>query len=351
MYSKLLKIVKENKDWLNIMEQKKIKVKFQDNLALFKYDIMADFHDEIVREARGIIIDLDEMKVISRPFDKFGNYGESYVEELDWASARVQEKMDGSLMKIWFYNDSWYISTNGTIDAFSVKNNEEYNFGKMFLKAIEEQKPDLLVCGGILNPEYTYMFELIGPQNQIVVKYDKLEIYHIGTRHNLTGEEIDVDIGIQKPKEYNLHSLEDCIEFAKTFKAQEHEGFVVVDGQWRRVKIKSPEYIIAHGLVNNSVLTTKKALDLIFQGDMGEYLTYFPEKKEVFDKVMAEMAAEEQRIRDYIALVDSQHFETRKDFAVSAYQHKYFPFVMSVLFDHKELDIPKKYWVKFFKAE
>lgn len=347
MYSKILKLIKENDNWAEIIEQKQIEVKFQGDLALFKYKITANFHDEVVKEARGIIIDLVKMEVVCYPFDKFGNYGESYVDEIDWASARVQEKMDGSIMKLYWYGGKWCLATNGTIDAYAVKNSEGRNFGKMFDEAAEKQGLDY----SRLDKDCTYMFELISPDNQIVVRYPETMIYHIGTRNIVTGEELIADIGIVRPKEYDLHSLEDCIEFAKTFKAEDHEGFVCVDALWHRIKVKSPEYIVAHGLANNSVLTTKKALDLIFQGDMEEYLSYFPDKKAVFDDIKAQMEAEEKNIRDYINLVAMEHFETRKDYAVSAYQHKYFSFVMSVLFDHKELDIPKKYWVKFFKAD
>src|ERR1035437_3404382 len=67
------------------------------NLHLFKYNqISSPFGEEIVREARGIILDKDKgWSVVAMGFSKFANYGESYAAKIDWSSAEVQEKVDG----------------------------------------------------------------------------------------------------------------------------------------------------------------------------------------------------------------------------------------------------------------
>jgi hypothetical protein len=53
-------------------------------------------HEPIVRESRGVILDeADDWRVVARAFDKFFNYGESGADEIDWGTARVQEKVDG----------------------------------------------------------------------------------------------------------------------------------------------------------------------------------------------------------------------------------------------------------------
>jgi len=30
-----------------------------------------------------------------------------YADTIDWSAARVQEKVDGSLIKVWYYNGEW----------------------------------------------------------------------------------------------------------------------------------------------------------------------------------------------------------------------------------------------------
>lgn len=48
-------------------------------------------------------------RVVCRPFDKFFNSKEAghKKEPVDWTSARVYEKVDGSLIKCYFYKASF----------------------------------------------------------------------------------------------------------------------------------------------------------------------------------------------------------------------------------------------------
>src|ERR1035437_3276957 len=81
------------------------------NLVLFKYSqIESDFSKRIVCESRGLILDeSDEWKVISRSYNKFFNYGEGNAAEIDWNNCVIQEKVDGSLMTIYWYSDRWWV--------------------------------------------------------------------------------------------------------------------------------------------------------------------------------------------------------------------------------------------------
>ena len=63
-----------------------------------------------------------------------------------------------------------------------------------------------------LDKYLTYIFELVSPETQVVIKYSNACLYHIGTRNNITGTEYYLGIGIEKPKEYPLRNLDDCIK-------------------------------------------------------------------------------------------------------------------------------------------
>lgn len=85
------------------------------------------------------------------------------------------------------------------------------------------------------------------------------------------------DLPIKKPCVYKFSSLGETISFATTLSAQE-EGFVVVDGDWHRVKIKRDAYIQLHHMRGEAV-TSKRVLALILLNEVGEFLNYFPEYK------------------------------------------------------------------------
>ncbi len=113
---------------------------------------------------------------------------------------------------------------------------------------------------------------MVSPQTQIVIRYQQTLLVHIGTRNRITGEELDEDIHIKKPASYPLHSLKDCIQAAEKLNDQsaddasvEKEGFVVVDANWNRVKIKSPEYLVAHRIIANGTWNKKHILELLWE--------------------------------------------------------------------------------------
>ena len=273
--SYICNLINNNPNWEQICEEKYIKVKKNKNLAIFNYDIFADFTDPIVQEARGIIIDIESKTVVCWPFRKFGNSYEYYVDEINWETASVQEKIDGSIIKLWYDSEStkWNISSNSCIDAKEAKLNtgltldslvrstEQY---KTFCKLDENEQ---------ISKTKTYIFELVGPDNQVVIRYQNTMMYLIGVRDNITGIELNPEIYkdiFPLPKRYKLSSLEKCITAAETLNTDDYpnnEGFVVVDDNFHRMKIKSPQYLIYHHAVNNGMITKEKAYELLTSDD------------------------------------------------------------------------------------
>lgn len=315
MVSKLCDFIQSNTNWRELLADKNIKVKEDNNLAIFNYDIDADFSDPIVQEARGIIIDLTELKVVSWPFRKFGNYSESYVDTIDWSSAEVQDKVDGSIIKLWFYDNKWNWSTNSTIYAKDANANTIHSFQDLILKATNYKD----IKFDQLNKDYTYIFELVSPENQIVVKYEDYKLYHLGTRNNITGQELKVDIGIEKPKTYPLHSFEDCLEAAKNLNKDDsvqYEGFVVVDKDFHRIKIKSPEYIALHHMIDNGNFSKKRCIELIVSNsDIDKIIKDFPQYEHVFRYYQYEVSEFYFDVDNFISI-------TRNLYAEYSYERK-----------------------------
>lgn len=270
--SVICKFINEHpNDWFELLHKDYgIRIKKEDSLAIFSYNIECDFKNPIVQEARGIIIDYEKLEVVCWPFRKFGNYTESYADPIDWNNAVVLEKVDGSIIKLWFNEktEKWQFSTNGminadyaTTDAFS-----NISYGSIIRSAVNFND----IPFDKLDKSSTYIFELVSPQTRVVVKYDETALYHLGTRSNITGIERNEDIGIKKPKSYPINSLEDCVKAAIELNKDcenddeiANEGFVVVDKNWNRVKVKSPDYIMMHHLKHNDGISKKDAVTTI----------------------------------------------------------------------------------------
>ena len=186
------------------------------------------------------------------------------MDEIDWSSARVQEKIDGSIMKLYFWRGEWRWATNSTISAQNCRiSSSNKTFYDLITSAVNYSAIDY----DKLNKQYTYIFELISPENRIVIEYPSTKLYHLGTRDNVTGEEYDIDIGVEKPKTYPITTFEECLEAVTKLNVSlddiTHEGFVVVDKNYHRIKVKTFEYFDVHHKINNHILTQKRCLDYI----------------------------------------------------------------------------------------
>jgi hypothetical protein len=310
---KLLDFIRENADWEERLSNDPyhIRIKRSDGFIILFYGEEADFCIDVVRECRGVILDeTDGYKPVCIPFFKFGNYGEPYADDIDWKTAKVLEKIDGSLIKVWCHGGVWHVSTNHTINAKSAQTNDgKETFLTVFHKAWAHTGKQF----SDLNPDCTYMFELVSPQTRVVVPYAETKLYHIATRDNKTLHELHADIGIEKPKEFPLSAIEECIETAKAL-GKYNEGFVVVDSRWRRVKVKSPAYVAIHHLLNN-ISSEKRLIDLIISGEDAEVVAYFPEYADMFH-------AMRERIDQFIAhneqeleAIKKANYPTQKELA------------------------------------
>jgi len=344
---KIIDFIKSNKNWKTLLSGHPYNLLIKENDYYYKFNysqIESDFSKEMVQEARGLIVNKSTLDVVSMSFKKFFNYGEGFAADIDWKTSRILEKVDGSIISIFYDRDKWNIVTNGTLNAFdapvSMPMNGINNFGELFMDALEDCKSIQVIediknnTTKFLRPENTYIFELVSLLTRVVIQYDKNAIYHIGTRNNNTLQELEVELGIQKPKSYNFNSLEECIEATKKLIGE--EGYVVVDENYNRIKIKSIEYLTMHRCRTNGVLTKKRIWELICTFEHEEYLSYFKDEEkyflpalEIYNKTKEDFSLIKNEV-----ISNKDKFETRKSFvewAKSNFDPIYLPFVFYIL--------------------
>lgn len=278
------------------------------NLVCLKYhQVDSPFGERIVQECRGIILDEDSnWAVVARTFDKFFNHGEGHAATIDWSTARVQEKLDGSLMQVYWYKGQWYVASSGTPDASGnvvcTQRAGEATFENLFWATWEE----LGYKTEWLQSNYTYAFELMTPFNRVVVPHKNGRLALIGMRDLLFGEEkrpseFEHCLKFERPQEFPLQSFEDCVTSFQHIDPMSQEGYVVVDGGFHRVKMKHPGYVALSHLKDG--LGQRRVLEIIRTGETSEVLTYFPAWKPVFDSIGARFGALVQSVeRDWAKL-------------------------------------------------
>lgn len=228
----------------------------KDNLLLVKYNksIWNFGYNNLTNICRGKVLDINTREIVSYPFDKFFNLGE--CEETDYSKIEdllsrakyisVMDKMDGSTIIITKTKDDLIINTNGGFDNIQV------NLAKKLLVDKYKESLDKMEMG------FTYIFELIHPQDSKVVNYNGakklvlLAVRELKDKRLLRYEEC-----VEVAKKLNMDVVE-CFEFtnlnefiniSKTVKGSNREGWVIraiTDKEDIMFKLKIDEYCILH---------------------------------------------------------------------------------------------------------
>lgn len=346
--------IEQHADWEKLLSEKPYcitisrDVMFGHRLIMFKYSqIDSDFNVELVCECRGIILDEDTLEVVSYAFDKFGNVNESYVPTLDAKSMKSTVKIDGSIFKIVKLGNDLLMSTNGTISAFSAPVPEQVgcnfkSFGEIAVDVLTKKFGSLDEFKQHLDEGYTYVFELVSPWTRVVTPFHDSDLYLIGCRNNKTYEEIffkDIKLAdyFKTPDILDFSTIDDCLKYASSLDWT-NEGFVVMDKNFNRVKVKNPCWLAVHHLCENHTMSYSRAIEIVKANEIDEVLGYFPEFKTALEDVKT-------RYNDLIASLNESWLaynqldpfiiETRKDKAIWIQKNFKVPAVGFMLIDDK----------------
>ena len=343
---KILKFINSHKNWKEILTSSpyNLMIKEFDGYILIKYNqIFSDLSNEMVKEARGFILKKEgnKYKFVCVPFTKFFSYGDPNAKKdlqklyhrKQWL---VEEKIDGSMIKLWYDNDEWHVSTSGTINAANAEiqfKTEQISTFKDLFDIASKDKIDY----DKLDKQYTYMFELVGIENKVIVPYNTEDIYYLGRRNNYTLNEIsyfdDDCIGVEKckrpkckivnvndnPKKMMSKLYEDTNLLNKS---NEHfEGYVISDLSLKtRIKMKSNYYMDLFSKKGNGVFTPRKILLMILDQKDDDILSFFPEYRQQFDNIRKKLCIWLEKVKNDLKYMDNNNWETKKEFAEWAKQ-------------------------------
>lgn len=215
------------------------------NLVQLCYHQLKTPKNNITNECRGLILDMDDnYKIISYPFYRFSDYSEKSDSLLDMNSLRFYEKLDGSIISLYFYKGEWNISTKTMPDASGKifnPNNEEKIFRDYFFdtfKKLGYKLPE--------NTNYTYVFEFMFTNQGIVQKTTEsislLMVRNLSTLDELDHINIANENGWNKVTPLETSSLDEVKNIVRYLDPIKCEGYVICDKNFTRFKLKSPQF-------------------------------------------------------------------------------------------------------------
>lgn len=277
-------------------------------LVLLKYDqLNSPMREPVVQVSRGIVLDAErDWAVAALPYLKFFNAGEGHAAPLDWATARVTEKLDGTLATLYWHAGSWHWASTGRPDA-SGRLGERGDPAALPLRDYLWQVWRDLGYALPTDPGACYMFELVSPRNRVIVPQHAARLVLHGVRRlaaegpdaygELEPGPVAAAQGWEAVRTFALGSIAEALAAARELDPAQQEGYVVVDAAFRRLKVKSPRYVALHHLAGG--LRLRPLLELLRAQETEEYLAYFPDVapwiarlQEPFAQLIAEIEAD-----------------------------------------------------------
>lgn len=208
-------------------------------LFIYNYSAKAQYDrvwNEVTLACRGLIMDAAG-NIVARPFQKFFNLGEMENQHVPNAAFEVYEKMDGSLGILYWSEGKPYIATRGSFSSDQA------------LRANELLHNHYAHLHQNLSTEHTYLFEIIYPENRIVVDYHGQEaLVLLGIVETKSGKELPLNPSLGFPVVKRYDGLTD-LKKLKSLEEKNKEGFVVKWADGYRLKVKFEEYQRIHRIV------------------------------------------------------------------------------------------------------
>ena len=278
------------------------------DLLIYNYTPKAQYEHYWTDETlmcRGLIVRPDGT-LVSLPLKKFFNLEEMQEGTIPVEPFEITEKMDGSLGVSYFVNGKMHIATRGSfVSTQSQKANELLR--KYHCK--------------YLNPAYTYLFEILFPENRIVVNYgDREELVLLTVVETETGLEIDIHNPMYEWPFPVVKAYNGITDFAELKKLEEpnKEGFVIRFQSGLRLKCKFSEYVRLHRILTQctartiwELLRSNEPFDAFLDRVPDEFYAWVKHTREDLQRHFAEI---EKECRSVVESVE--HLPTRKEQAM-----------------------------------
>ena len=242
------------------------------NISLFCYDTCDDNDDELVKCCRGIAFSGEEL--IFKGFPYTYEYTQKKNHDainnlLSNNLCSIYDSFEGTLLRMFCFNNKWYLSTNRKLDANKSKWGSKTTFGEYFKQALEyevvvsikfreaifrEREGGDITAGtslmdnfiNLLDTSKQYMFLLLSNmENRIVCQYDHPKFLHVGTFSD-GGTKLSLEqehsIGLDYPKQHLFENIEQMYEHINSVDYKLLQGVIVFGPDNTQYKIMNEAY-------------------------------------------------------------------------------------------------------------
>lgn len=305
-----------------------------DVVYTYNYGRNSDKMNGICNEARGLILD-SEGQVVCQSFPRFFNHNDSVAPDLDWNTTKAETKADGTLITVYNHKGTYYAATRHHPEADVRIGNLTATYRSATEFFLHSKLPPLVdrvnEWWSWFRPhkkEYCFVFEMVGPDNRIITPYDFYDMILLtifDKEKNIECNNYVVDTfskayGFSRPKFYTVSDFMDTIDLIGFLDIMD-EGFVLVDDNKTRLKLKNPSWRTLKKAINAGApqVSADTFAKLVLDGDSEDIIAFFPKYEKIIN-LLEDVFNESKTEMEYLWF-EYKDLKTNKDFAREVSHH------------------------------
>lgn len=277
-----------------------------DGLELYCYVKCDSTDDPVLQNCRGVVF--HENEIIMKAFPYTIENSHTDFEEIDKNISSLFDKCsfydahEGSLIRLFYFNNKWFMSTHRKLNAFKSKWASKDSFGTCFKRALEvevqnnKDLSDTLPNNDnsllerfqeTLDKEKQYMFLVRHTdENRIVCEAPETPtLYHVGTFVN--GELVMTeDCKIPYPKKHQFNDLNDLLNHVDNIDIRKLQGIICFTPNNKQIKINHCDYNDLFRARGNEPSIKFRYLQVRMNTKITDMLFHlYPNMAETFDEI------------------------------------------------------------------
>ena len=273
----LQKFINDNTDYISKFKENNLYTKKYKDLILVKanYDenqIYENKEDYWKMYCRGSIINTKTHKLVCIPPVKAKELNKEEFNQKQ-GNIEIQELLDGTMINLFYYHENWMISTRSNIGGYNKWNSKSF-------KQMYEECPKLDYSD--LNKKHCYSFVMKHTDNRNISKVTENKLYLVEVYNLENCERLSID---DYPK--NIESVNNLLSYYIDKREDLDTNFNIkgytIKKDNQRFKLINPNYQKVKDLKVNFSGDLITYIELRKNGNLNDYLSYFPEKNKIFN--------------------------------------------------------------------
>ena len=116
----------------------------ENDIKLYHYIQCSESSSETLKNTRGVVMNGNE-EILCKTFNFTPEYFSDEPDRIKQVLEPIFDKCsfykaeEGTLLRVWFYEDKWHISSHKKLNAFNSRWGSSYSHGEMFRDAVKWQ--------------------------------------------------------------------------------------------------------------------------------------------------------------------------------------------------------------------